>query len=479
MHLPKDFITQMNDLIGREECDKLIEALDSTPPTSIRLNPTKPYETIPQGTAVPCCSNASYLSERPTFTFDPLFHAGTYYVQEASSMFVDYILRKWIRSIDCTQDDKINNKDNKKGLTVLDLCAAPGGKSTLTLSALPEGSVLIANEIVRQRANILAENIIKWGAPNTIVTNNCASDFQALGEVFDLIICDAPCSGEGMFRKDPQSIDEWSISNVEMCRERQREILTDIWECLQPNGLLIYSTCTYNTQENEENVAWAAETLNAEIVDLKVSKEWNITGNLMKDKTFSAFHFFPHRTTGEGFFTAVLRKHTEEMVNSHPTKEKKIDRRQSIGKEHPFPREVKAWVSTDKELSFSSTDTTLSAFPYQHTGLLSQALTHLKVIHHGITLATMKGKAIIPAHSLAMSTALNRSAFPTAELSEEEAIAYLRTESITLPPNVPKGFVLLTFHDQPLGFVKNLGTRANNLYPSEWRIRKNLLTPNS
>ncbi len=473
MHLPKDFITQMNGLLGREECDKLIEALDSTPPTSIRLNPAKPCETILERTAVPWCSNGRYLSERPSFTFDPLFHAGTYYVQEASSMFVDYILREWISSYDCAQDDKVIKQDDKNGLTVLDLCAAPGGKSTLTLSALPEGSVLIANEIVRQRAYILAENIIKWGAPNTIVTNNCASDFQALGEVFDLIICDAPCSGEGMFRKDPQSIDEWSIGNVEMCRERQREILTDIWECLKPNGLLIYSTCTYNTQENEENVAWAAETLNAEIVDIKVPEEWNITGNLMKEKTFSVFHFFPHRTTGEGFFAAVLRKPTEEATNSRPTKEKKKDRRQGKGKEQPFPKEVKAWVHATEDFAFSSADTTISAFPSQHTGLLSQALTHLKVIHHGITLATMKGKAIIPAHSLAMSTALNRSAFPTAELSEEEAIAYLRTESITLPPNVPQGFVLLTFHDQPLGFVKNLGTRANNLYPSEWRIRKN------
>ncbi len=477
MQLPNDFTAQMSSILGEEECAKLIRTLNSTQPTSIRVNPAKPCETIPQGTTVPWCSNGIYLSERPSFTFDPLFHAGAYYVQEASSMFVDYILRKWIRSFDCAQEDKINNQEDKinnqedkKGLTVLDLCAAPGGKSTLTLSALPEGSVLIANEIVRQRANILAENIIKWGAPNTIVTNNCASDFQALGEVFDLIICDAPCSGEGMFRKDPQSIDEWSVSNVAMCRERQREILADIWQCLKPNGLLIYSTCTYNTYENEENVAWAAHTLNAEILGIKVPKEWGITGNLIKEQTFSAFHFFPHRTSGEGFFAAVLRKPAEEAGNSCPIKDKKKGRRQS--KEIPFPKEVKAWINQTANFDFSATDTTLSAFPIQHTALLSQALNHLKVIHHGITLATIKGKAIIPAHSLAMSTALNRSAFPTAELNEEDAIAYLRTESITLPPSVPQGFVLLTYHNQPLGFVKNLGTRANNLYPSEWRIRK-------
>ncbi len=462
MRLPEDFTVQMNNLIGEDECAKLTEALDSTPPTSIRLNPAKPCEECPQGIAVQWCANGRYLAERPSFTFDPLFHAGAYYVQEASSMFIDYILRNVI----------LNSSlfTFPFSLTVLDLCAAPGGKSTLTLSALPEGSILIANEIVRQRANILAENIIKWGTPDTIVTNNSASDFQPLGEVFDLIICDAPCSGEGMFRKDPQSIDEWSIANVEMCRTRQQEILADIWQCLKPGGVLIYSTCTYNTRENEENVAWAAETLNAEIVECEVPQEWQITGNLLNGQTFSAFHFFPHCTTGEGFFAAVLRKPTDYESSSRPAKTKKKDRRQ--GKELPFPKDVKSWINHPEDFAFTATETTLSAFPAQHTELLMQAQTHLKVVHHGITLATMKGKAIIPAHSLAMSTALNCSAFPTAELSEEDAIAYLRTEAITLSPDVPQGFVIVTFHGQPLGFVKNLGTRANNLYPSEWRIRK-------
>ncbi len=459
MQLPEDFTSQMRKLIGDEEYARLSEALATTPPTSIRTNPAKPCDHVPAGNAVPWCESGRYLSERPSFTFDPHFHAGTYYVQEASSMFVDHLLRQLLPSLTTP-------------LVALDLCAAPGGKSTLTLSALPEGSILVANEIVRQRANILAENIIKWGAPNTIVTNNCAADFQPLGEVFDLIICDAPCSGEGMFRKDAQSIDEWSLANVEMCRERQQEILADIWQCLKPGGIIIYSTCTYNTRENEENVAWAAEHLDAEIVDISVPEEWNICGNLLSDEKFSAFHFFPHRITGEGFFAAVLRKPCDNESSSRPAKEKKKDRKQGKSKEQPVPKDVRLWVNAQEQFTFSATDTTVTAFPTPHTILLHSALAHLKVIHHGVTLATLKGKAVIPAHSLAMSTALNRNAFPVAELTEQQAIAYLRTESITLSPNVPQGFVLLTHHSQPLGFVKNLGTRANNLYPAEWRIRK-------
>ncbi len=470
MQLPEDFTAQMRTLTGEDELEKLTAALTSTPPTSIRLNPNKPCEGCPQGETVPWCATGRYLAERPSFTFDPLFHAGTYYVQEASSMFVDYILRKVIF------DSSLFTFPFS--LTVLDLCAAPGGKSTLALSALPEGSLLIANEIVRQRCNILAENITKWGAPNTIVTNNCAEDFIPLGEVFDVIICDAPCSGEGMFRKDAQSIDEWSAANVEMCRERQQEILSDIWQCLKPGGALIYSTCTYNTRENEENVAWAAETLDAEVIDCNVPAEWNITNNLLKDATFSAYHFFPHKTIGEGFFAAALRKPDDGEPSSRPSKDRKKDRRQGKGKEQPVPKEVKSWINNSEDYSFISDGTTISAFPTRHKNILDSALSHLKVVHHGITLATVKGKAIIPAHSLAMSTALNRNAFPTAELSEENAIAYLRTEAVILSADVPQGFVIPTYQNMPLGFVKNLGTRANNLYPAEWRIRKQVIGDN-
>lgn len=461
MQLPDEFTSRMKDMLGESEYDQFDKAITSTSPTSIRVNPLKPSMDIPYGQIVPWCKTGRYLEQRPSFTFDPLFHAGSYYVQEASSMFVNHIISTLISGPS----------------TVLDLCAAPGGKSTLAISALPQGSVLIANEIVRQRANILAENITKWGNPNTIVTNNCASDFQPLGPIFDLIICDAPCSGEGMFRKDPQSIDEWSTANVAMCQERQREILSDIWQCLKPGGLLIYSTCTYNTLENEENAAWAAEQLGAELISIDIPSEWNVSGNKLSNSNFSTFRFFPHKTQGEGFFACIMRKNSDAEISPTRTsknKEHKKGADNRKGKELPMPKDIKQWLSHPEQYTFKSTTTSHTAFPTQHIHLLEQALAHLKVIHYGITIANIKGKTIIPAHSLAMSASLNAEMFPSTELTEQQAIAYLRTEPITLSPSTPTGYVLLKYKGLPLGFAKNIGNRANNLYPSEWRIRKSI-----
>lgn len=461
MQLPDEFTSRMKDMLGESEYDQFDKAITSTSPTSIRVNPLKPSMDIPHGQIVPWCKTGRYLEQRPLFTFDPLFHAGSYYVQEASSMFVNHIISTLI----------------SRPSTVLDLCAAPGGKSTLAISALPLGSVLIANEIVRQRANILAENITKWGNPNTIVTNNCASDFQPLGAIFDLIICDAPCSGEGMFRKDPQSIDEWSTANVFMCQERQREILSDIWQCLKPGGLLIYSTCTYNTLENEENAAWAAEQLGAELISIDIPSEWNISNNKLSNSNFNVYRFFPHKTQGEGFFACIMRKNSDVEIPPTRTpknKEHKKGADNRKGKELPIPKDIKQWLFHPEQYTFKSTPTSHTAFPTQHIHLLEQALAHLKVIHYGITIANIKGKTIIPAHSLAMSASLNAEMFPSTGLTEQQAIAYLRTESITLSTSTPTGYVLLKYKGLPLGFAKNIGNRANNLYPSEWRIRKSI-----
>ena len=461
MQLPDEFTSRMKDMLGESEYDQFDKAITSTSPTSIRVNPLKPSMDIPYGQIVPWCKTGRYLEQRPSFTFDPLFHAGSYYVQEASSMFVNHIISTLIN----------------RPSTVLDLCAAPGGKSTLAISALPLGSVLIANEIVRQRANILAENITKWGNPNTIVTNNCASDFQPLGAIFDLIICDVPCSGEGMFRKDPQSIDEWSTANVFMCQERQREILSDIWQCLKPGGLLIYSTCTYNTLENEENTAWAAEQLGAELLSIDIPSEWNVSGNKLSSSSFNVYRFFPHKTQGEGFFACIMRKNSDVEIpptRAPKNKEHKKGADNRKGKELPIPKDIKQWLFHPEQYTFKSTPTSHTAFPTQHIHLLEQALAHLKVIHYGITIANIKGKTIIPAHSLAMSASLNAKMFPSTELTEQQAIAYLRTESITLSTSTPTGYVLLKYKGLPLGFAKNIGNRANNLYPSEWRIRKSI-----
>ena len=299
MELPASFIDYTRALLGDEEYTELVTALESEQPVSIRLNPLKPFGFQSGESAVPWCTSGFYLKERLTFTFDPLFHAGCYYVQEASSMFVEQALRQYA---------------GEEPAVMLDLCAAPGGKSTHVRGILPENSLLVANEVIRNRSQILAENLTKWGHPDVVVTNSDPSDFTPLEEFFDVILTDVPCSGEGMFRKDPVAVSEWSSENVEICRQRQRRIISDIWPCLKPGGILIYSTCTYNTKENEENVRWIKDEFGAEVLPLDVAEDWNITGNLLQGERFPVYRFLPHKTKGEGFFLAVLRKPGAEQA---------------------------------------------------------------------------------------------------------------------------------------------------------------------
>ena len=452
--LPFDFEQMMATRLGKQEYRLLAEALAQTAPTSIRLNRAKAHETelpmLNDPERVPWCEEGFYLKERPSFTADPLFHAGCYYVQEASSMFLSHVLKQYVH----------------EPVTALDLCAAPGGKSTLMLSALPEGSLLVSNEVVRQRANILAENMTKWGMPNCIVTNNEAKDFGAFTSAFDLILCDVPCSGEGMFRKDPASIDEWSLANVEACLKRQRDIVQDIWPTLKEGGLLIYSTCTYNSKEDEENVAWIAETLGAEVLSCHPMPEWNLTE--------TDTHFFPHRTRGEGFFISVMRKTAdgEPQTSSTKTRRKEKERKKANTK---VPPELERWLDDGLEWVIDEHDGTFRAFPSYGINLLRTAERTLKVLHAGVELATTKGKNLQPMQSLAMSIYLRKDSFPTHEADAQQAIAYLRTEPLQLPTGTPTGYVLLTYQGHPLGFVKNIGNRANNLYPAEWRIRKDIM----
>ncbi len=450
----------MEQQIGKEETDQLVSAISSSSPTSLRINSSKTCtETSDSVLAedwepVLWCNEGRYLKERPSFTFDPLLHAGAYYVQEASSMYLHQIIK-----------NNINTP-----VVALDLCAAPGGKSTLALSALPQGSLLIANEVMKQRCNILAENITKWGNSNCIVTNNYAEDFAPMGQIFDLIICDAPCSGEGMFRKDEKAIEDWSLNNVDICWKRQREIIENIWNNLKPGGIFIYSTCTYNHYEDEDNIKWIIETLGAEPLPLQDSKDWNIVNG----------HFFPHRTKGEGFYVCPLKKilvsNYEDETMSHPQKKhyKKSNSNNNIKPIKNNSQEYKilqSYISNADNFVIYENKGDFSAFPKEYMNILQDAQNCLKVIHSGIKLASLKGKNLQPEHSLAMSTALDTKAFEIVELTKEEAIAYLRTEAITV--EAPKGYILLTYKNIPLGFGKNIGNRVNNLYPSEWRIRKN------
>ena len=452
MTLPSDFITRTRSLLGTE-FDTLAAALQTEAPVSIRINRRKKVpDPRPEQTdgRVAWCESGYYLPARPAFTFDPLFHAGAYYVQEASSMFLEQAVRHYVT----------------EPVRCLDLCAAPGGKSTHLLDLLPEGSLLVSNEVIRSRSQVLAENVAKWGNPDCIVTNNDPAELGQLTHWFDLLVTDVPCSGEGMFRKDPASRDEWSAANVEHCAARQRRILHDVWDALRPGGLLVYSTCTFNTEEDEENIRYIIEELGAEALPIPVPAEWDIAGALRH--THPVYRFFPHRTRGEGFFLALLRKADGERQEIFPKgKNKKGKGKTAVS----LPPHVKTWLTVaDPIINGSAGNPTrlLSRFAADAYPLLDE---HLRILSAGVTLGEMKGKDFIPAPELALSTALRPDAFPSVELDWEEAIRFLKKEAFPLPDSTERGYVLIRYKGFPLGFAKNLGNRANNLYPSEWRIR--------
>ncbi|GHV22473.1 rRNA cytosine-C5-methyltransferase [Bacteroidia bacterium] len=479
MNLPEEFIRQMQDLLG-EEYPAFVASLDEEVPVSIRINDNKlgsvesrslsTFEMTKYSEAI-CedpvlwCDMGRYLKERPSFTFDPEFHAGCYYVQEASSMFLGQAIKTFIEGPVCA----------------LDLCAAPGGKSTHLSSLLEDGSLLVSNEVIRSRANILAENTIKWGNPSVIVTNNDPAEIGKLTHSFDLILTDVPCSGEGMFRKDSKAINEWSPANVNLCAERQRRIVADIWPALKPEGILVYSTCTYNTRENEENVSWIANELGGEILEIPVDNSWNIKGCLKGN--IPVYRFMPHRTRGEGFFMTVIRK---KGVTGSYRELQEVKRSRRVGA--PLTGALKKklqevmggsykeyWLHDPERFYFFEEKGVFSAFPLENPEKFRIFKESLKIICAGITLGEIKGKDIIPSHHLALSTAFNRKIFPEIELDKNQAIRYLRKEALfDLPESCSKGYNIVSFEGHPLGFVKNIGNRANNLYPQEWRIRSNI-----
>ena len=379
-------------------------------------------------------------------------------------MFVEHLLR---------------STTEPEGARILDLCAAPGGKATLYSTLAGGDGIVIANEVIRSRALILADNIRKWGIGNTMVTNNDPAHFAGLGEWFDAVAVDAPCSGEGMFRKSPEARGEWSEANVRLCAARQRRIVSDAWAALRPGGVLIYSTCTYNTREDEENIAWIRQEFGAEPLPLTVPEEWNITGGLLVGADAPVYRFLPHKTQGEGFFLAVLRKPEEAEETdggSHFPKKKKPKGEtaaSSVSKENLAV--ARGWLTTSDKYDLLVNGAVITAFPALFLDDLAMLRSSLRIVQAGTEVAEVKGKDLIPAHGLAMSRLLETSLFPTEELTYEQAIAYLRKEAITLSPSVPRGYVLVTYKKTPLGFVKNIGNRANNLYPQEWRIRSGYL----
>ena len=402
MQLPSDFIRQMEAQMPPDLWHDLQEGLAQEPAVSIRVNPSKinmeEWEIPLADGRVPWCEYGYYLSSRPAFTFDPLLHAGAYYVQDASSMFLHHVLREILRGAGVRGYGGTRN-----ALRVLDLCAAPGGKSTLMRSVLPEESVLISNEPMRNRYQVLRENVMKWGYPRHEVTNLYPKDFSRSKEKFDIILADVPCSGEGMFRKDEAAIGEWSLQKVEQCQQLQRDIVSEAWKCLRPGGYLIYSTCTFNTRENEENVRWIREELEGEVLPIPTEAEWGITGSLLPDFNAPVYRFLPGRTRGEGLFMAVVRKRGYGGT------------------------EARGYEKCSKRAEYSDKSNLVPPCP--------------------------------------------RTPVPPINLDYQTAIKYLRREAIVLPPEAPRGIVTVTYQGLPLGQCKNIGNRANNLYPKEWRIK--------
>lgn len=342
---------------------------------------------------------------------------------------------------------------------VLDLCAAPGGKSTHLASLLNGKGWLVCNEVMKSRMGILDENITKWGAPNVTVTNNDPSDFGQLNGLFDVILIDAPCSGEGMFRKDDKAIEDWSLDNVQLCCERQRRIVADVFPALREGGLLLYSTCTYNEEEDEKNVQWIAEELGADILEIKTEPNWNTVSQ------GAGYHFYPHKTEGEGFFLAILQKtENESMVKIKAPKQLPL-----------ASKEVSAlcckWINT-KDVKILSEGDKLTAIPSDWVDTVFFLKQKLRTLHNAQPIGTHKGKDIIPDEALALSWNLKKECFPMIECSWQQAIQFLKKENMILE-DAPKGIVLFCYKGTPLGFGKNLGNRCNNLYPSEWHIRMN------
>lgn len=462
MTLPEGFTTPF---------DGLAETLANTPPeVSIRLNPAKPAPIPGADTAgrVAWCAEGLYAADtRPQFTFDPLMHQGAYYVQDASSMIYAHIV------------GLIADATGGVPLACLDSCAAPGGKTTAAIASLPAGSLMVANEYVGARAEVLRENLAKWGNAATVVTTGDTAIWRRFAEVFDVVTADVPCSGEGMFRKDSQAVAQWSPGLVAECSARQREITANVWEALRPGGYMIYSTCTFNRAENQDIVSYLQSELGAETIPLRFPESWHVT------ECDGCHHFLPGRVRGEGLTVALLRKPSDtprpDWGSAARIGADRSGRRVSPAKARkkataPAGADTSAcaaWLADPGSfvLATSADASTVSAIPAHWEGLISRIRnSHPGVLSAGIEMAAIRGRDLVPQQALALSTAYRRGAFPEAEVGYADAVAYLRREAVTLPDAVPTGIVLLTYAGLPLGFVKNLGRRANNLYPAPWRI---------
>lgn len=434
----------MQEQLGTEYPD-FEAALQTETPISVRLNPAKAYVNPDWTEHIPWTKYGYYLPERPVFTLDPAFHAGAYYVQEASSMVIEEIMKQ--------------HAPQNGPLKVLDLCAAPGGKTTHLASLLGPDDLLVANEVIKGRVGILRENLMKWGYPNVIVSQQDPETFADLEGFFDVVLVDAPCSGEGMFRKTPEATSEWSENSVELCSSRQKRILSAAAMLVAPNGLLLYSTCTYNRSENQDNAHWLTRTLDFEVLDIPVPEAWGVV------QANPGLQFYPHRLKGEGFYIAAFRNkgRDERFVKSRP---------QLSRLSRQLTEQVKTWVNAEEYEFFQKNDGGIVVLKSDLMPAIGSVLKALQKRSSGLELGHFKGKDFVPSHALALSTLLPAET-PSVDLNERQALLFLKKEPFELP-TAASGWIAMKYKNLSLGWAKAVGPRFNNYLPTDWRIRMKL-----
>ncbi len=445
--LPPEFIARITNRLGGSAI-RFFESLQEEPPIAIRINPLKWKHPI-QLEKVPWSSDGYYLQQRPSFTLDPLFHGGAYYVQEPSSMLLEAAFSA-VRS--------------NQPMLILDLCGAPGGKSTHLLSLASPDDLVVSNEVIRSRASILQENIQKWGYSNTVVTNSDPRAFAKFGAHFDVVVVDAPCSGEGLFRKDKGSIAEWSTDNTRLCAARQKRIVADAWEALKPGGFLIYSTCTYNEAENEENLHWLVHENNAVSVEIPIDPAWNI--ETIRRNNVTGYQVFPHKARGEGFFIGVVSKPGTAANPKWPSS----NSARWKGVAPSLAAKLQHYFSATKTAQFIQKEETSFYFPVRWMAILPTFDRHFSILQAGIAVSIEKGNDFYPHPALAYANDYKRGSLPEIDLSLEAAIKFFKRENLIFP-EAPRGWLLTTYQNTPLGWVKNLGNRSNNYFPKERHIR--------
>lgn len=451
MDLPKQLIDSLANTKGFDKAAFEQVHASGEQVTSIRLNPFKPSDVLLEyrDTLVPWCSEGFYLKERPSFTMDPLFHAGAYYVQEASSMFLAHAIQSLI-------------PETKQGLKVLDLCAAPGGKTTLLASIFSDGLV-VSNEVIKSRAAILVENTTKWGLPNMVVTNNDPDHFKDFVGYFDVIVVDAPCSGSGLFRKDPEAISEWSDQNVIHCSQRQERILATVLPCLKQDGTLLYSTCSYSEAEDESIADWLVSDMNMESCPIQIDSSWNIVTTQSPQKQAWGYRFYPYLVKGEGFYLAAFKQQQSNFSG----------RLKEVGLTKLTKPEIASlapYIENDSDAAYFKQNNAIRRVPSAFLGNIQELASRLYIKKAGIEIGEFKGNALIPSHEWAVSV-LPKNGFSVLPVSKEQALLFLKRGNF-MPENASIGWNWVQFEGVVLGLVKVLPNRINNYYPAEWRILK-------